>query len=133
VAWEAGDRSAVRVYDDVAGWGGEIPLTGREAAIAFAPAGGPLFATTSAGLWKLEGKAFIRAGDTAYSQPALVTDAKGQPHVAWRQGNSILCDGGSVGDGERPTLAAGADRTLHVAYLKEGAIVLRSQKGDSWS
>src|SRR5689334_20160699 len=62
-----------------------------------------------------------------------MTDAKGQPHVAWRQGNNILCDGASVGDGERPTLAAAADGTLHVAYLNGRAIVLRSRKGDAWS
>ena len=133
VAWDAGDRSAVRSYDDVTGWGEEIPLTGREAAIAFAPAGGPLYAATSAGLWKLEGKAFSRAGDTAYSQAALVTDAKGQPHVAWRQGKDVMCDGASLGDGEHPTLAAGPDGTLHVAYMREGAIVLRSRKGDAWT
>jgi hypothetical protein len=113
-------------------WGGVMPLPGKEAALAFAP-GGALFAATSAGLWKLTAKVFDHVHNSEYSQPALVIDAQGRPHVVFRKDGKIVYGDVAVDDGERPTLALAADGTLHLAYLSQGAIRLRSRKGDAWT
>jgi hypothetical protein len=130
VAWSRGDGFVVRLLDD-AKWGGEIALTGKEAAVAFAP-GGPLFAATSTGLWKLSGKGFERLTDTAYAQPSLAVDPQGRPHVAWRKGGKVACDDVEVAEGERPSLLAAADGVLHLAYLSNGSLALRSRKERGW-
>ena len=131
VAWDRGDGSFVRIHDGEK-WGDEIPLTGKEAAIAFAP-GGPLHAATSTGLWKLADKVFELVQKTPYSQPALVVDAQGRPHVASRKDGKVAYGGAVVDEGERPTLALAADGTLHLAYLSGGSIRVRSRKGDAWT
>ena len=131
IAWDRGDGSFVRIHDGEK-WGDEVPLTGKEAAIAFAP-GGPLHAATSTGLWKLADKVFKPVQKAAYSQPALVIDAQGRPHVASRKDGKIVYGDVVVDDGERPTLALAADGTLHLAYLTKGSIRMRSRKGDAWA
>lgn len=131
VAWSSGDGFVVRVHDGKQ-WGEEIALAGREAAIAFA-SDGPLFAVTSKGLWKLDGKTFERLQDAAYSQPALAIDDKGQAQVAWRRDGRIVFGDKAIDEGERPTLAAAADGTLHLAHLSKGSIIVRSCKGEEWT
>jgi PKD repeat protein len=131
VAWSRDDGSVVRVHDGKQ-WGDEVALTGREAAIAFAP-DGLLFAATSTGLWKLNGKTFERVQDTAYAQPALAMDDKGQPRVAWRRDGRIMFGDKAVDEGERPTLAVSADGTTHLAYLSKDSIIVRSRKGEEWT
>jgi PKD repeat protein len=131
VAWSRDDGFVVRVHDGKQ-WGEEIALPGQEAAIAFAP-DDSLFAATSKGLWKLNGQTFERVQDTAYSQPALTIDNKGQPQVAWRRDGRIVVGDKAVDEGERPTLAIAADGTLHLAYLSKGSIVVRSRKAEEWT
>jgi PKD repeat protein len=131
VAWDRGDGSVVRVHDGEK-WSDEVPLTGKEAAVAFVP-GGPLHAATSTGLWKLAGKAFEPVQKAPYSQAALVIDARGRPHVASRKDGKIVYGDAVVDDGERPTLALAADGTLHLAYLSKGSIRVRSRKGEAWT
>jgi hypothetical protein len=130
VAWAGAKSFTVRLNDGKV-WAAEIPLDGKEAALAFAP-DGPLFAATSTGLWKLTGSRFERVREGSFSQPALAVDGKGRPHVAWRQNSRVVYEGKGVGEGERPSLVVTPDGTPHLAYQAKGGIIVRSRKGEEW-
>ena len=132
VAWNSstGEGFVVRVHDGKQ-WGAEIQLAGREAALAFTPAG-LLYAVTSTGLWKLSGDHFDRVQEGNYSQPAVAVDKDGTPHTAYRQNGRVVYDGRDVAEGEHPSIIV-ADGTTHVAYLTKGALVMRSNRGGQWS
>ena len=99
VAWISPDGSNFIVrFHDGNQWGSEIQLIGREAAQTFVP-GGPLYAATSTGLWRLNGGHFDRVQDTNFSQPAIAVAKNGQPHIASRQNGRILYDGADVDEG----------------------------------
>jgi len=133
VAWNspAGDIFVVRLNDGKQ-WGSEIQLTGKEAALAIAP-GGPLYAATSTGLWKLSGDHFDHVQEANYSQPAIAVDKDGKPHVAWQQNGRIVYAGSDVGEGERPSVAIAPDGTVDLAYISKGPLVFRSGKGGQWT
>lgn len=131
VTWSRGDGFVVRLLEGKK-WSDEIALTGKEAAIAFGP-GGILYAATSTGLWKLADKGFERVQETAYAQPALAIDSQGRPVVAWNRSGKIVVGETVVADGERPALTVTPDGTLHLAYLANGTLILRSRKGDAWT
>jgi hypothetical protein len=133
IAWGGPDGSnfVVRVNDGKQ-WGNEIQLAGKETMVAFAPSG-PLYAATSAGLWKLNGERFDRVQEANYSQPAVAVDKEGKPHVAWHQNGHIVYDGSDVGEGERPSVVIAPDGTLNLAYISKGALVIRSGKGGQWT
>jgi hypothetical protein len=122
VAWIRDGSVIVRIHDGTS-WGGECKLDGAEAAIAFAPAG-PLHAAVSSGLWKVADGKVDRVAEGPLQQPALAFDTQGRPHMASCRDGRIVCDGATMGAGERPSLIAAKDGTIHVAYLSEGAIVV---------
>src|ERR1700682_5450209 len=126
-----GNNFVVRLNDGKQ-WGGEIQVTGREAAFVFAP-GGPLYAATSTGLWKLNGNHFDRIQEANYFQPAIAADKEGKTHVAWRQNGLVLYDGNAIGEGDRPSVVITPDGTANLAYLAKGALVVRSEKAGQWT
>jgi hypothetical protein len=134
VGWVStdGKNFVVRVNDGKQ-WGNGVQLAGSsEAALAFAP-GGPLYAATSTGLWKLNGDHFDRFQEGSYSQPTISVDKDGKPHVASRQNGHVVYDGNDLGEGERPSIIFAGDGTANLAYISKGALVMRSAKGGQWS
>ncbi|MBI4583751.1 MAG: hypothetical protein HY717_06985 [Planctomycetes bacterium] len=130
-AWSRGDGSVVRRREGER-WSEEMPLSGREAALRFAP-DGSLHAATTTGLWKLAGERFERVQEAAYSQPALGVDGQGRLQIAWRRTGRIACGDADLGEGERPALAFSPEGVLHLAYLSRGSLLLRSLSKDGWT
>ncbi len=131
VAWSRGDDSVVRRHQGER-WSEQMPLSGSEAALRFAP-DGSLHAATSTGLWKLAGERFERVQEAAYSQPAMAVDGQGRVQIAWRRSGRIVCGEADLGEGERPALAISPEGVLHLAYLSKGSLMLRSLSRDGWA
>lgn len=131
VAWVQGDTVAVRLHDGTR-WQEPAMLAGREAAIAFGP-DDAVVAATGDGLWRLTAGGATRLGDGSYARPALAVDRRGEPHVAWERDGDVWCDGEAIGRGERPSLVAGADGSLHVAWTSGDAVHVRARTNGSWA
>ena len=91
------------------------------------------YAATSTGLWKLDDEQFERIQEADYAQPAIAVDQEGQPHVAWQRDGRIMYGDAEVGEGERPSLVIAPDGTVHLAYLSNGELIVRSLRDEGWT
>ncbi|MDX1486707.1 MAG: hypothetical protein R3268_00800 [Acidiferrobacterales bacterium] len=131
VAFEGEEGFIVRLHDGQ-NWSEQVPLNGGDAVIAFAP-GGPLYAATSTGLWKMTDGSFEQVRQASYEQPTLAVDGNGTPHVAWHRDGRIIYEGEELSQGERPTIVVAPQGAVHLAYLSDGSVVFRSYEGGEWS
>jgi hypothetical protein len=131
VLWRRGAASVVRIHDGKT-WTLPVDLEAAEAALAF-DAGGALHVAADTGLWKLDGGRFDKIGSASFRQPSLAFAGSG-PIVASVDGGKVIVSTADapIDSGDRPSILAAADGTIHLAYRRGEKLLLRERR-EGWS